>query len=56
MSLTSIIGPLIYTGLFTYFTAKNHYNFPEAPYYLAAIIAAICLFLVLKEYKIRKAM
>lgn len=56
MSLTSIIGPLIYTGLFTYFTAKGHYTFPEAPYYLAAIIAAICLILVLKEHKARKMM
>lgn len=45
-SLTSIIGPLIYTWLFAYFTKKNHYSLPGAPYVMAALISALCLVLV----------
>lgn len=45
-SLTSIIGPLLYTGVFSFFTRENHYIFPGAPYLTAAIITICCLFLV----------
>lgn len=46
-SLTSIIGPLLYTGLFSFFTRPEHYSLPGAPYVAAAIIAGLCLLLVL---------
>lgn len=45
-SLTSIIGPLLYTGLFSFFTKPDHYPLPGAPYVAAAFIAALCLLLV----------
>lgn len=45
-SLTSIIGPLLYTGLFSYFTKPNHYALPGAPYVAAALISFLCLMLV----------
>jgi DHA1 family tetracycline resistance protein-like MFS transporter len=45
-SLTSIIGPLLYTGLFSYFTKPNHFTLPGAPYIAAALISFLCLMLV----------
>ena len=45
-SLTSIIGPLLYTGLFSFFTKADHYPLPGAPYVAAAFISALCLLLV----------
>lgn len=45
-SLTSIIGPLLYTALFSFFTRPNHYVLPGAPYVAAALISFICLVLV----------
>lgn len=54
-SLTSIIGPLVYTGLFSFFTKKDHYPLPGAPYIAAAGFTLVCLFLVLKgRHKIRE--
>ncbi|TDP50973.1 DHA1 family tetracycline resistance protein-like MFS transporter [Bacteriovorax stolpii] len=54
-SLTSIIGPLVYTGLFSFFTKKDHYPLPGAPYIAAAAFTLVCLFLVLKgRHKIRE--
>ena len=56
-SLTSIIGPLLYTGLFSFYTQAGHYDLPGAPYVAAAIISALCLFLVLlKKRKIMDRM
>jgi DHA1 family tetracycline resistance protein-like MFS transporter len=46
-SLTSIIGPLLYTGLFAHFTRPGHLIFSGAPYVMAALIVLICLILVL---------
>ncbi len=46
-SLTSIIGPLLYTGLFSFFTMPNHFALPGAPYIAAALISFLCLILVL---------
>ena len=46
-SLTSIIGPLLYTSLFSFFTQSGHYALPGAPYIAAAIISTLCLILVL---------
>lgn len=48
-SLTSIIGPLLYTGLFSFFTSRNHYALPGAPYLAAAGISLLCLILVLSK-------
>lgn len=56
MSLTSIIGPLLYTGLFTHFTTKGSYSLPEAPYFAAMLISVICLVMILIENKARKEM
>ena len=45
-SLTAILGPLIYTALFTHFTTNvSTLVFPGAPYVAAALIAGVCLFL-----------
>ncbi len=53
-SLTSIIGPLVYTGLFSFFTKKDHYPLPGAPYIAAALFSLLCLILVLKgRHKLR---
>lgn len=46
-SLTSIIGPLIYTGLFSFFTKPDHYALPGAPYVAAGLFAGLCLVIVL---------
>ena len=50
-SLTSIIGPLLYTGLFSFYTQSGHYALPGAPYIAAALISALCLILVLINKK-----
>jgi DHA1 family tetracycline resistance protein-like MFS transporter len=45
-SLTAILGPLLYTTLFTHFTTNiSTLVFPGAPYVAAALIAGLCLFL-----------
>ncbi len=42
MSLTSIIGPVLMTGLFSYFTTKNApIYFPGAPFMMAAILIVL---------------
>jgi DHA1 family tetracycline resistance protein-like MFS transporter len=41
MSLTSVIGPLLMTGLFTYFTTKSPVIFPGAPFLLGGIFMVI---------------
>lgn len=46
-SITSIIGPLLYTGLFSYFTHKEHFHFSGAPYIGAAMISLLCLIVIL---------
>lgn len=48
-SLTSIVGPLLYTWLFSFFTKKDHYPLPGAPYVAAAVISFICLLIVLMK-------
>jgi DHA1 family tetracycline resistance protein-like MFS transporter len=48
-SLTSIIGPLLYTGLFSYFTRPTHYALPGAPYIAASFVSFLCLMLVFKN-------
>jgi DHA1 family tetracycline resistance protein-like MFS transporter len=41
MSLTSIVGPLLMTGVFTYFTETQHDYIPGAPMFLGAILTII---------------
>jgi DHA1 family tetracycline resistance protein-like MFS transporter len=49
MSVTSIIGPLLMTGLFSYFTSKNAIlYFPGAPFLMAAILVLASLLLAQK--------
>lgn len=54
MSLTSIVGPILMTGLFAYFTAKSApVYFPGAPFMMGAVLTVISLIIVsvaLKRY------
>lgn len=46
MSAAAIIGPLIMTNLFAWFTSKgNHLYFPGAPFLLAAVLTIVGLFI-----------
>ncbi len=46
MSVTSIIGPLLMTGLFAHFTAKeSSIYFPGAPFLMGAVLTVISIFL-----------
>jgi MFS transporter, DHA1 family, tetracycline resistance protein len=52
MSLTSIIGPVLMTSTFAYFTDKNApINFPEAPYWLAVILMTLSTILAYRAIK-----
>lgn len=52
-SLTTIIGPLIMTTIFAYFTGKNQLDiyFPGAPFLLAAVLILISLGLAVRALK-----
>lgn len=56
MSLTSIIAPLIYTKLFSYYTGSSKVVFPGAPYIAAMFFSILCLILIFykKESKVLK--
>jgi DHA1 family tetracycline resistance protein-like MFS transporter len=41
MSLTSIVGPILMGGLFTYFTTSTHYYLPGAPMFMGAALTII---------------
>ncbi|SEB19324.1 TCR/Tet family MFS transporter [Pedobacter hartonius] len=52
MSLSSIIGPLIMTNLFAYFTSKeSSVYFPGAPFILAAVLTVIGLVICSRSLK-----
>ena len=52
MSVTSIIGPLLMTGLFAHFTAKEtSIYFPGAPFLAGAVLTLISLFLAASSLK-----
>ncbi len=51
MSLTSILGPLLYTGLFSHFTNPNSYLLPGAPYYAAALISLVSFIIIVFNFK-----
>lgn len=54
MSLTAIIGPLLMTSLFHYFTSKNApFIFAGAPFMMGALLTLICLGIAIKA--VRKA-
>jgi DHA1 family tetracycline resistance protein-like MFS transporter len=56
MSLTSIIGPLIMTYLFSFFTKTDApVHFPGAPFLLGAVLMAVSVFLSYYALRTRKA-
>jgi len=55
MSATSILGPLLMTNIFAYFTANNApFYFPEAPFILSAVLTLVSTVLAYKNLKIAK--
>nr|AIA15365.1 Tetracycline_Resistance_MFS_Efflux_Pump [uncultured bacterium] len=53
-SLTGVIGPLIFTAVFGYFTARGHVNLPGAPFLLGAVFivfATIIAYSALRHHK-----
>ena len=40
-SLTGIVGPLVSTGTFAYFTAPGHPQLPGAPFLLGAVFSVV---------------
>jgi DHA1 family tetracycline resistance protein-like MFS transporter len=54
MSITSIVGPILMTNLFSYFTGSHApIKFPGAPFLMAAILTLVSIFLA-KDSLIRK--
>lgn len=52
MSISSIIGPLVMTNLFSYATsAGSPIYFPGAPFILGAILTVFCLFICMRTLK-----
>lgn len=52
VSLTSIIGPLVMTALFAYFTAKTtSVYFPGAPFIMGAVLTVFSLFIALNSLR-----
>jgi len=50
MSATSIIGPLIMTNVFAYYTAPSQtFHFPGAPFIVSAILTVVSTFLAYKS-------
>ena len=49
ISLTAIVGPLLMTNLFSYFTSEStNYYFPGAPFVLAAVLSVFGLIIAIK--------
>ncbi len=52
MSITAIIGPLLMTSLFHYFTQSNApVYFPGAPFMMGALLSLICLIIAFRAVK-----
>jgi len=52
MSISSIIGPLIMTNLFSYFTSTSSpVYFPGSPFILGALLTVLCLFICMRTLK-----
>jgi len=55
ISLTAIIGPLLMTSLFSFFTKKNGPIYlPGAPFYLGAFLALIAVFIAIRFFTLKK--
>jgi len=48
-SLASILNPLIVTRVFAYFSNKENFYLPGAPYYLAALISFAAWIVIVKR-------
>jgi len=56
-SLTTIVGPVLMTSLFYWFTNDDApFYFPGAPFLLAGILTLCCLGLAMRTFKINKIM
>lgn len=52
ISLSNIIGPLLMTGVFHYFTKKDApFVFPGAPFILAAFLTSISALLAIRAFR-----
>lgn len=52
ISITNIIGPLLMTGLFYFFTNEHRpFLFPAAPFFLGALLMTASLFLVMRSFR-----
>ncbi|WP_343703126.1 TCR/Tet family MFS transporter [Chitinophaga sp.] len=52
ISLTNIVGPLIMTGLFHYFTKEDRpFLFPGAPFYMSALLTAGAAVLAIRSFR-----
>lgn len=52
ISITNIIGPLLMTGLFYFFTNEHRpFLFPGAPFFLGALLMTASLFLVIRSFR-----
>lgn len=55
ISLTAIIGPLLMTSLFSFFTKKNSPIYlPGAPFYLGAFLALIAVIIAIRFFTLKK--
>jgi MFS transporter, DHA1 family, tetracycline resistance protein len=48
ISVTTIIGPLLMTNLFAWFTRDGHYQFPGAPFIMGALLLIVSALLAFK--------
>jgi DHA1 family tetracycline resistance protein-like MFS transporter len=48
ISVTTIIGPLLMTNLFAWFTRDGHYQFPGAPFIMGALLLIVSAVLAFK--------
>jgi MFS transporter, DHA1 family, tetracycline resistance protein len=49
IALTSIVGPLLMTNLFSYFTQPGHFYFPGAAFMMGAILTLVGLILAMRS-------
>ncbi|MBO9154366.1 TCR/Tet family MFS transporter [Chitinophaga sp. GCM10012297] len=52
ISLTNIIGPLLMTGLFHYFTQEERpFHFPAAPFFMSALLTLTAAVLAIRSFR-----
>ena len=55
-SVTTIIGPLVASNLFSYYSdGKDHFQFPGAAFFMAGILTFLALVIALKSFPKKKA-